>query len=80
MNDPTPVATDKYRRYRERKRAAGLRQVRFWVLDLNNPEIRAQIADENARLRGHRSETEAMDFIDAATADTMRDIDWDAAM
>ena len=41
----------KFRRYRARKRAAGLREVRMWVPDLLSPQWQALIAREQAAAR-----------------------------
>ncbi len=59
----------KFQRYRESKRAKGMRLLRVWVPDPRRPEF-AREAERQARLlRGRAEEHEALDFIEAA-------IDW----
>jgi len=67
--------TDKFRRYRERKKAQGLREIRMWVPDVRSPEFQAQATREAELLRGRPDELEALDFIEAVMADTMKDQD-----
>ena len=48
---PTSAAApDKFRRYRERMKARGLKQVRIWVPDLDAPGAREELAEEIARI------------------------------
>ena len=63
--------SDKFRRYRARRKAAGMKLVRIWVPDPRSPEFAAQAEREAAALRGAPEEQEALDFIEAA----MRDVD-----
>lgn len=44
MNEHVPPS--KFRRYRDRKRAAGLREVRAWVPDLDSPKWQAMLDRE----------------------------------
>jgi len=56
----------KFQRYRESKRAKGMRLLRVWVPDPRRPEF-AREAERQARLlRGRAEEREALDFIEAA--------------
>ena len=48
MNEHVPPS--KFRRYRERKRAAGLRELRMWVPDLRSPVWQAALAGEAASI------------------------------
>ncbi len=73
MNVHTPKP-DKYKAYRERKKAAGLKQVRLWTIDINAPGMREKLAADAERLRGLESEREAMDFLEALGADAIRDL------
>ena len=71
MNAPT----DKFRRYRAKKKAQGLREVRLWVPDLRNPEVRARILAEGAALRDTPGEKEAIEWLDAAVEENWKDLD-----
>jgi hypothetical protein len=67
-------AAERSRRYRERKRAQGLRLVSTWVPDWRDPVVRKRVQEQLLALRGHPDETEALRFVEGATAD----MDWDA--
>jgi hypothetical protein len=67
-------AAERSRRYRERKRAQGLRLVSAWIPDLRDPAVRKRIEEQLLALRGHPDEIEALRFVEGATAD----MDWDA--
>ena len=43
MNAASPARQDKFRTYRARKKAAGLREVRLWVPDTNAPGFQDKI-------------------------------------
>jgi hypothetical protein len=56
----------KFQRYRQSKRAKGMRLLRVWVPDPRRPEF-AREAERQARLlRGMAEEEEALNFIEAA--------------
>ncbi len=59
------VAPNKFRRYRERKRAAGYREVRMWVPDLQSPLWQSSIE------RGRASTARGRDA-DALRRDAVR--------
>ncbi len=61
---------DKYKAYRARKKAAGLKQVRLWVLDPDVPGFRDAMNAAFARERGSREERELRAFLDAAAEET----------
>lgn len=73
MNDATPIRHDKYRAYRARKKAAGLREVRMWLPDRKTPEFVAEarrqalLADEGEDVR------DASDQMERLTAEAWRD-------
>lgn len=73
MNKPASIAGDKFRRYRARKKAKGLREIRMWVPDINSPGFAEEAERQAALLRGAPEEREALDFIEAVMADTMKD-------
>ncbi len=75
MNDLSPQRTDKFRTYRARKKAAGLREVRMWVPDVNAPGYWERSVLAAAILRYAPEEEETMLFIEAMQADCAGD--WD---
>lgn len=72
MNDESPARHDKFRAYRARKKAVGLREIRMWAPDLRNPELLARLDRECRGLRASKSEREALNFIEGAVADDPR--------
>lgn len=58
------------RSYRERMRAAGLRQVQMWVPDTNAPSFARKLRRQIALLQGKPEEREALDLIEVLQ-------DWD---
>ncbi len=69
MNDMTPPRPDKFRAYRARKKAAGLREVRMWVPDVNSPEFLAKLAKDMEITSAQKDEQDVMVFIEMASAD-----------
>lgn len=63
------VASNKFQRYRQRRRALGLKEVRLWIPDPAAPGFREEIARQAASLRGAAEEAEIMAFVDAAWDD-----------
>jgi hypothetical protein len=68
MNDSSPSRQDKFRRYRARKKAAGLREIRMWVPDVNAPGFWERSVLAASRLRTAPEEEETMLFIEAMQA------------
>lgn len=68
MNDQSPGTTDKFRRYRDKKKALGLREVRMWVPDVNAPGFWERSVLEAAVLRDAPDEEETMLFMEALQA------------
>ncbi|MFA6964866.1 antitoxin MazE-like protein [Bosea sp. (in: a-proteobacteria)] len=67
---PRPALKDglsKQARYRAAKKAAGLKEVRVWVPDRNNPEFMARLKRDMDAVRNSESEAEVMAFIEAIT-------------
>ena len=64
-----PDRPDKFRRYRERQRARGLKQVRLWVPDPDAPGFRERLAADIARINASTERGEVERFLDAAAAD-----------
>jgi Protein of unknown function (DUF3018) len=63
----------KFAAYRARKKAAGLREVRRWVWDVNSPAFIEQLRCEAKILKDAPEQAEATNFIEAAMADMMKD-------
>jgi len=66
-------ASSKFRRYRARRKADGMKLARIWIPDPRSPQIAEQALREAESLRGAADEQEILDFIEAAT----RDLDLD---
>ena len=74
MNDASPSKHDKFRAYRTRKKACGLREVRVWLPDVRTAAFRSEAKRQAALLDHSADEVEA--------AETMRrliDEAWSAA-
>ena len=69
MTDLSPKRHDKFRAYRARKKAAGLREVRMWVPDVRSKEFWEASVRCAEALKGHPSEEETMQWIEAMQAD-----------
>lgn len=69
MNVERSIKADKSQRYRARKKALGLRQVRLWVPDVSDAAFLAKLKREGGLLRGHGSERDGQDLIDAILTD-----------
>ena len=55
----------KFQRYRESKRARGMRLLRVWVPDPRRPEFAREAERQAMLLRGRAEEREALDFIES---------------
>jgi hypothetical protein len=60
---------DKFKRYREARKASGQRLLRIWVPDPRAAAFRKKAARQAALLRGAPEESDALSFIEKA-ADT----------
>ncbi len=69
MTDLSPKRHDKFRAYRARKKAAGLREVRFWVPDVRSKEFWKQSVREAHVLRNAPEEEETERLFDALHAE-----------
>lgn len=72
MNAPPPQ--DKFRAYRARKKAAGLREIRMWVPDMRLPQWQAEARRQAALLNHSEDEQEAIALMEKLTSE-VRD-DW----
>jgi len=69
MNESSPDRQNKFRRYRDRKRAQGLRQLRMWVPDVNAPGFQERLDQHIAVINASKSNSEALDWIEGAIGD-----------
>lgn len=58
------AGSDKFRRYRGRQAAKGMKLLRMWVPDPNAPGFRDEAERQARLLRGASEEAEALDFIE----------------
>ncbi len=68
MNVHTPKP-NKYKAYRERKKAAGLKQVRIWTLDTSAPGFQEKLEADIARINASEAERETIAFIETMMAE-----------
>ena len=73
MNDASPARQDKFRAYRARKKALGLREVRLWLPDTSTPEFRAEARRQAALLDHSEDEREAAAMMERLTAEAWQD-------
>lgn len=66
----TNQSPEKFRRYRARLKARGLRQIQLWVPDTTRPDFPAVIERQLRQIEGAEEDRDALDFID-------RVADWD---
>lgn len=69
MNDSSPARQDKFRRYRARKKAQGLREIRLWVPDVNAPGFQDRLEAQIAAINKARSNHEVLEWIEEVIAD-----------
>jgi hypothetical protein len=59
---------ERMKKYRVRKRKAGLRLVQLWVPDTRSPAFAKECRHQSALLRGDPAEAEALEFISKVAA------------
>jgi hypothetical protein len=69
MNDSSPARQDKFRRYRARKKAQGLREVRLWVPDVRAPGFQDRMDKQIAAINESGTHRDALDWIEEVIAD-----------
>lgn len=74
MNDASPPRHDKFRAYRARKKASGLREVRLWLPDVQSLVFTAEATRQAALLDHTEDERQA-----AATMRKLASEAWDSA-
>ncbi|AHE97291.1 antitoxin MazE family protein [Thioalkalivibrio paradoxus] len=57
---------DKFRRYRERLKAKGLRQIHLWVPDTASPRFQQELRRQLALVEASTEDRETLEFIEAA--------------
>ena len=57
---------DKFRRYRERLKAKGLRQIHLWVPDTASPRFQNELRRQLALVEASTEDRETLEFIEAA--------------
>ncbi len=74
MNAETPGKLSKFQRYRARKKAQGLKEVRMWVRDPNTPEFKAEMAAFAEWQRNSEEEREINRFAEALLEDALKNL------
>lgn len=74
MNEASPAKYDKYRAYRERKKAKGLREVRMWVLDTRTPEFKEAVKRQAEAIRKSAEDREIARGMELALAEVWNDL------
>jgi hypothetical protein len=69
VNDQSPSNQSKFARYRARKKALGLREVRIWVPDVRSPEFQEKLNEQLEAINASKSHRDAMDWIEEVMAD-----------
>ena len=64
----TKTYPERFQRYRDHRKAQGLKELRLWVPDPEAPGFPQEMRRQVALLKGAPEEREALDFIEA-TAD-----------
>ena len=67
-----PPRHDKFRAYRARKKAAGLREIRRWGPNIDDPAFRAKLARDMETTSRQEDEQDVMIFLDQATEELWR--------
>jgi hypothetical protein len=62
---PQPKSHDNVRRYRERMKAKGLRQIQLWVPDTRSPEFAAECRRQSLLVADDPAEHALMDELEA---------------
>ena len=74
MTDASPARHDKFRAYRARKKAAGLREVRMWLPDTKSPEFIAEARRQAALADDGDDVREASEMMERLTREAWRDL------
>lgn len=74
MNDATPQKPDKFRRYRARKKAQGLREIRMWVPDVNVPGFQDELERACREINESKDSAEVQAWLDEMTAEVWNEL------
>lgn len=75
MNDASPARQDKFRAYRARKKAQGLREVRVWIPDTRAPGFQESIDRACRAINASEDSRQVQREIDSMTGELWADID-----
>jgi hypothetical protein len=75
MNDLSPNRTDKFKAYRARKKAAGLKELRMWVPDVNAPGFQEELDAQIAKINASADEREVLIFCEEAAKEVWGEAD-----
>jgi len=62
----TPQSPEKFRRYRNRLKARGLRQIQLWVPDTSRPGFIDELRRQVGVVESADEDREALDFVERA--------------
>ena len=69
MSTTSPAVLANVRRYRERMKAQGFRQLNLWVPDTRSPRFAAECRRQSQLAAAHDHANEVMDLLDEAVSD-----------
>ncbi|MEA3292525.1 MAG: antitoxin MazE-like protein [Pseudomonadota bacterium] len=58
---------NRFKRFRDRRKAQGMKELRMWVFDPQAHEIKREARRQSLSLRNDSAEAETMDFIEAVS-------------
>jgi hypothetical protein len=61
---PRPQSPEKFRRYRARLKARGLRQIQLWVPDTTSPDFQSRLDHQIKLTESTDEDRETLDFIE----------------
>lgn len=64
MNDLSPDRQNKFKAYRERKKAAGFKRVSMWVPDFKHPAMKAALDDQIKRINASEDERLILEMLE----------------
>ena len=57
--------SERMKKYRARKRAAGLKPIQLWAYDTKSPAFQRELRRQARRIAASESEKEVLDFVEA---------------
>jgi len=61
---PNPQSPEKFRRYRQRLKARGLRQIQLWVPDTTSPGFQVRLESQLRRVEAGDEDHQSLDLIE----------------